>query len=69
MKNYLLIILLTLLSNIAYCDAVFDSQLKLAAQGHASAQFNLGFMYDSGEGVPENDKTAVMWYKKSCRAG
>ena len=34
----------------------------LAEQGHADAQFNLGFMYDNGEGVPQNDKTAMKWY-------
>ena len=38
----------------------------LAEQGNFAAQHNLGVMYDNGEGVPENDKTAVKWYKKSC---
>jgi TPR repeat protein len=37
---------------------------RLAAeQGHASAQYNLGFMYSNGEGVPEDDKQAVKWYR------
>ena len=31
----------------------------LAEQGDATAQFNLGVMYDNGEGVPQDDKTAV----------
>ena len=31
----------------------------LAEQGDADAQFNLGWMYDYGKGVPQNDKTAV----------
>jgi TPR repeat protein len=31
----------------------------LAEQGDADAQLNLGLMYDNGDGVPENDKTAV----------
>ena len=35
---------------------------RLAAeQGLASAQNNLGVMYGSGEGVPENDVTAYAW--------
>ena len=34
----------------------------LAEQGYVDAQYNLGLMYDNGEGVPENDKTAVKWY-------
>ena len=35
----------------------------LAEQGDADAQFNLGVMYDKGEGVPQDDKTAVKWYR------
>ena len=34
----------------------------LAEQGVAAAQFNLGIMYDKGEGVVQNYKTAVKWY-------
>ena len=35
----------------------------LAEQGYASAQYNLGQMYRNGQGVPQNDKTAVKWYR------
>lgn len=42
MKNYLSIILLAFLSNIAHTDAYFDSQLELAEQEGADAQYNLG---------------------------
>jgi len=31
----------------------------LAEQGNASAQYNLGWMYQNGKGVPQDDKTAV----------
>jgi len=34
----------------------------LAEQGDANAQFNLGQMYRKGEGVPQDDRTAVKWY-------
>ena len=34
----------------------------LAEQGHADAQNNLGFMYDDGEGVPQDYVQALMWY-------
>jgi TPR repeat protein len=69
MKKHLPIILLALLSNITLSYEYFDSQMKLAEQGHAMAQFNLGVMYNNGEGVPENDKTAVMWYTKAAEQG
>jgi len=35
----------------------------LAEQGNASAQKNMGVMYERGHGVPQNDKTAVKWYR------
>ena len=41
----------------------------VAEQGFASAQFNLGNMYDSGEGVPEDDREAVKWYRKAAEQG
>ena len=40
-----------------------------AKQGDAPAQFSLGFMYDTGKGVPQNDKTAVKWYKLAAEQG
>ena len=68
MKNYLSIILLVLLSSLVQSDE-FAETLKLAEQGYATAQYNLGLMYANGEGVPENDKTAVMWYTKAAEQG
>ena len=42
---------------------------KAAEQGHESAQFNLGVMYDNGEGVTEDDAEAVKWYRKAAEQG
>ncbi len=36
---------------------------KAAEQGHAEAQNNLGFRYANGEGVPQDDAHAYMWFK------
>ncbi len=41
----------------------------LAEQGDADAQYNLGFMYDKGEGVPQDDAEAVKWYRKAAAQG
>ena len=41
----------------------------LAEQGHAKAQYNLGLMYDNGEGVLKDDKEAVKWYRKAAEQG
>jgi len=35
----------------------------LAEAGDASAQYNLGLMYDNGQGVPEDYAEAVRWYR------
>ena len=40
-----------------------------AEQGDASAQFNLGLMYRRGEGVPQDNKTAVKWYRLAAEQG
>ena len=71
MKIYLSIILLSLLSNLAYSfdSEFFEEQLKLAQQGHAKAQYSLGMLYFNGWGVPKNDKTSVMWYTKAAEQG
>ena len=41
----------------------------LAEQGHAAAQEKLGYAYNFGEGVPEDDVKAVYWYRKAAEQG
>ena len=46
------------------------SELKpLANQGYDRAQFRLGWIYDMGYGVPEDDKHAVKWYTLAAEQG
>ena len=40
-----------------------------AAQGYASAQFNLGIKYKYGHGVPRDPAEAVNWFRKAARLG
>ena len=68
MKNYLLIILLAFLSNLTH-STEFDDKLELAKQGDASAQYNLGLMYATGEGVPENYMKAYVWWSMAKASG
>jgi TPR repeat protein len=42
---------------------------KKAEQGDADAQFNLGWMYADGKGVPEDYAKAVKWYRKGAEQG
>ena len=40
-----------------------------AEVGDTSAQFNLGDMYDTGEGVPQDDAEAARWYRLAAEQG
>lgn len=40
-----------------------------AEAGDASAQFDLGKAYESGNGVSKNDESAVKWYRKAADQG
>ena len=45
-------------------------KLKVAAEkGHKKAQYRLGFCYDKGKGVKENDQLAFQLYSKSAAQG
>ena len=41
----------------------------LAEQGNALAQLGLGVMYANGQGVPQDDAQAVVWYRKAAEQG
>jgi uncharacterized protein len=50
----------------AQASAIFKS---LAEKGDARAQFNLGLLYDEGEGVPKDPEKAASWYRKAAEQG
>ena len=41
----------------------------LAARGHARAQYNVGFMYEEGRGVPQDLVESAKWYSKAAGQG
>ena len=47
----------------------FSEWRPLADQGDEYAQNSLGVMYENGEGVPQDDKQAVKWYRKAADQG
>jgi len=51
----------------------YDEAMRLmrtdAEQGDATAKYNLGFMYDYGQGVAENDAEAARWYRLAADQG
>jgi TPR repeat protein len=43
--------------------------IPLAERGVAAAQSYLGFMFETGRGVPQNDTEAAMWYRRAADQG
>ena len=50
-------------------EAHFQHILAEARNGDAEAQSILGFMYDTGKGVPQDYAEAVKWYRKAAHQG
>ncbi|MGV7213998.1 tetratricopeptide repeat protein [Bradyrhizobium sp. UFLA05-112] len=43
--------------------------IPLAERGHAAAQSYLGYMFETGRGVPQNYAEAAMWYRRAAEQG
>ncbi|MGH6896894.1 MAG: trypsin-like peptidase domain-containing protein [Geminicoccaceae bacterium] len=54
---------------IADYEQALRHLLPCAEAGNAIAQFNLGLMYDLGEGVPQDSAEAARWYHRAARQG
>ncbi len=54
----------------AFADGDYDTAYRelrpLAEKGEPGAQFTLGFMYDYGQGVPQNTQEAIWWYRNAA---
>jgi hypothetical protein len=50
-------------------ESNFQEIISKAEQGDADAQYHLGSMYYSGEGVPHDDEQAIQWYTKAAEQG
>ena len=55
---------------VAYQRGDYATALRiwhpLAEQGDVDAQFHLGVMYESGQGVLRNDAGAIKWYRRAA---
>ncbi|WP_244622393.1 tetratricopeptide repeat protein [Bradyrhizobium ivorense] len=43
--------------------------IPLAERGNAAAQAYLGFLFETGRGVPQNYTEAAMWYRRAAEQG
>ncbi|HPF46303.1 MAG: sel1 repeat family protein [Alphaproteobacteria bacterium] len=57
----------------AYANGDYALALKefsaAAEKGDMNAQYNLGVMYEHGNGVEQSDKKAAEWYQKAADNG
>ena len=47
-------------------DANFKAVARMAKEGDAGAQFNLGLMYAKGNGVAKDEAKALKWFRLSA---
>lgn len=56
-----------------WCDRQYEKAIKCyrfaAEQGHADAQFCLGYCYEKGIGIAKDYTEAVKWYRKAAAQG
>ena len=84
MKNFLMVVAVALLPVGALAQdynkgwdaydagdyqAALTEWRPLAEQGNALAQTNLGWMYENGNGVPQDYAEAVKWYRLAVEQG
>ena len=50
-------------------EQVFAACRRLAREGDAVAQFNLGVMYQNGQGAPRDLSEAARWFRKAADQG
>jgi hypothetical protein len=57
----------------AYDEGDYEAALEIfqsfAEEGNDAARFYLGFMYNDGLGVAEDDAEAVLWYRAAAEQG
>ena len=56
-------------ANISEYKAAKEELLTYARQGDADGQCALGYMYYTGEGVPQDYKKAMKWLRKAAEQG
>ncbi len=54
---------------LGLADSLFDEIRIKAGQGQAEAQYQLGRMYDNGQGVTQDYKEAAKWYRMAAEQG
>ena len=69
--SIIILMLLTTSDSMRFClaDSQLDNIRIKAEQGDANSQYQLGRMYDRGQGVAQNYAEAAIWYLKAAEQG
>src|SRR5208282_4845711 len=62
-------LVLGVIAEAAVAGGLEDIYRVGAEKGNASAQFSLGFMYEKGQGVPQDYVQAYMWFNLAAAQG
>lgn len=68
MRTVLKAIILLCVVGLSFGES-FDEIQQYALEGDAQAQYNLGALYSTGDGVEQDNKQAFYWFKKSAEQG
>jgi TPR repeat protein len=50
-------------------DEAFQAWKRSATAGHPMAMYNLGYLYESGQGVSADYNAAILWYQEAAATG
>lgn len=50
-------------------ETAIEELLPLAKQGNAAAQYQMGLIYNNGDGVPQNYRDALVWFRRAAERG
>ena len=65
----ILLLFLAVVFSTTGCSVDIGELMAEAQRGEATAQVNLGWMYEKGKGVDQSYQEAVYWYRKAAEQG
>ena len=68
-KRLLPLVACFLIATAGTCEGIPTATREAAERGVASTQWLMGYYYAYGEGVPQDYKEAVKWYRKAAEQG
>ena len=69
MKKTIILLLQLLLTFCFAANAQYHEYIESAKRGYHGAQFNVGLAYYEGDGVKQDYKKAIQWWKKAAAQG